>query len=607
MSHSIILNSPISSPLHPQLNLPLLKDYLAKQGYKSKVVDSNIKFFHYFLDESYNVDLDTVLSNPLSILSFYADLEKVLFKKSENFEKLHVGLRSLSMKHNRTYFDTVLESLEDKSSNPFIEFYENEILDTFKDEELKIIGISITFQDQIIAAFTLANLIRKNYPNIKIVMGGQMITRCQDSMIQHKELCKYFDYLVLWDGEKGFADIHKEVIDNIKVNHVNVIPTGRDDYVVDRKLNSLNSNEIPSPDFSDLDFNSYLNPELLIPFQTTRGCYAKCEFCAIPFGSNAYKVRTVDNIIDDMIRIRDDILKRHNRKVTYFKFMEDTSSPILLYNLSVEIEKRNLDFKWETFVRLEKAFTKPGMMEQLYRGGCRKLHWGFESNDPDILKKMNKKTSMSYTDDVLRLSGEAGILNFCFVLIGFPGETDKMRENVVKYIVGQKHIHTLTLATFDLTRGSPMEQDFVEDNVYKMDMEPAQDFQVRLPYFVGGENWKSMIVPKAHRMMIEIIKGRPDIGFMTLFPDQIRSIFCDQFTNEWGRIFVEKYGKEGVSEMLLSSEAYADNYENKKEINADKLPEPLKREHERTKEDLELIAKAMEMRKLYEKRRFTQV
>lgn len=607
MLDTILVNPPISSPLHPQLNLPLLKSYLQNHGYRVKMHDTNIDFFHYFLKENFKLKLEECLKNPISILGFYSDVEKKLWERSKEYEGLHVGLRSLAMKYDRVYFESVKMALEDDKSNPFIEFYENFILNSVAGKGIKILGIAITFQDQLIPAFTLANLARKLLPEVKIVFGGQMITRCQDTLIKSEALKSLYDYLVLWDGEKGMLDIHRHVINGEAVAFVNVLCNDNSPQKIERTSNAPESNEIPSPDFSDIDFDAYLYPDILVPFQTTRGCYAKCAFCAIPYGANGYKVRKVDRIIDDMVKIQNDITEKYGRKATYFKFMEDTSSPTILHDLSVEIERRGLDLKWETFARLEKAFANPGMMAQLYRGGCRKIHWGLESNDPAILSSMRKKTSMSYTDEVLKLSGEAGILNFCFVLVGFPGETDEMRTSMAKYIIGNEHIHTLTLATFDLTRGSPMEREFVKDNIYKLDMVPAQDFQVRLPYLVNNQNWKKEVISKAHHLMIEIIKGRPDIGFMTLFPDQIRALFCEEFGNDWGRVFVERYGKEGVSEMLLNTEEYAKAYEDNKEISPEKLPEPLRREHFRSKEDLTLIARAMNMRKDYEQRRFNQV
>ena len=615
MLDSVFINPPISSPLHPMLNLPLLKGYLVRRGFKSKIIDSNIEFYRDFLGQDPRLGLEECIKNPIAVLGYYSDLESKLWKKSEGFDGLHVGLRSLEMKYDRTSFISVLESLTDLGANPFIRFFRTFVKERIVDLQPSIIGIALTFQDQVIPSFVLANTIREQIPNARIVFGGQMITRCFSSIVKCQELSQFYDYLVLWDGEIGIYDIHREVINGDSVDFANVISIGnrssdnsaKAKYVIDRAKSSPTSIDIPQADFSDIDFDSYLYPDILVPIHTTRSCYAKCAFCAIPYGSNSYKIRKVDHILDEMLNIQQEVENKTGHKARFFKFMEDTSSPAILIKLAKEIEQRNLDIKWETFARLEKAFARPSVMEQLYRGGCRKIHWGLESNDPDILVEMRKKTKQSYADEVLRLSGEAGILNFCFILVGFPGETDAVRKNMVEYVVGNQFIHTITLATFDLTRGSPMEQEFKPDNKYGLDMVPATDFQVRLPYTVNGENWKKEIVPIAHRMMVEIIKGRPDIGFMTLFPDQIRSFYCDQFGNNWAKQFVKRYGKSRVTEMMLNVEKYSQSYESSQDLSPERLPEPIRREHFRTKEDLTLIANAMKMRKNYEQRRFEQV
>jgi len=608
MLDSILLNTPISSPLHPQANLPLLKGYLVSNGFKTKVIDSNILFFHWFLGEdNFRLTMEDVYKNPLEILSVYDNIERKLWEKNKAYEGLSVGLRCLDMRHDRTSFKGVLESLEDKRGNPYRDFYNQLIDEQFIGTGVKIVGIAITFQDQIISAFTLAFLLRKRMPELKIVMGGQMITRCYDTMILNKEICRYYDYLALWEGEKNLVDIHRLEILGEDVTFKNVLNMKKKVHNIDRRANAPQSEEIPSSDFSDINFNDYLFPEMLIPLQTTRGCYAKCEFCAIPFGANSYRVRKVDTIIEEIIRIQEHTRERYGKKATFFKFMEDTSSPAILYDLSAEIEKKGLDIKWETFARLEKAFTKDNFMNQLFRGGCRKIHWGLESNDPDILKNMSKRVTVSHSDQVLELAAKAGILNFCFILVGFPGETEEAREQLTRYIIENKNIHTITIATFDLTKGAPMQQNFKKDNPYGMDIVPADDFKVRLPYVINGENWKAKIISIAHKLMFDVIKERPDIGFMTLFPDQIRSMYCDRYTNKWGQIFVERYGKDNINQILISTEKYIADYNNKQEIDPDLLPEPLRREHFRTKEDMKLITSALITRKMYEQRRADQV
>ena len=87
------------------------------------------------------------------------------------------------MKYDRLFFDSVLNALDERESNPFIAFYEDYIESEIRPTGAVIAGIAITFQDQIIPALTLAKLLRKGCPHMRIVLGGQMITRCYDSVV----------------------------------------------------------------------------------------------------------------------------------------------------------------------------------------------------------------------------------------------------------------------------------------------------------------------------------------------------------------------------------------------------------------------------------------
>lgn len=605
---SILINTPVSSPLHPQLNLPLLKGFLTARGYSSKVIDSNILFFRELTGSGFpELNIDLCRREPFRILEYYTDLEREVAGKMAEYDSFRVGLRSLGMKYDRTSFDQVVEAVKDEASNPFISFYERLLKKEISPEKPKIICIGITFQDQIIPSFTLADSIRRYLPGSVIVFGGQMITRCYESMIAHKGLSRFYDYLVLWDGEVPLLRLHENIIDGKQNELLNIIASDGRPASIDRKASAPLSSEIPDPDFSDIDFRNYYFPDMLIPFQTTRGCYGKCAFCAIPSGACRYLKRSAEDIISDILRIQDETLKRYGKKARFFKFMEDTSSPELLYQISVEIEKRCPDVCWETFARLEEAFTREGFLDQLFRGGCRKIHWGLESSNPSILKSMNKKITVDATDRVLELSAGAGILNFCFVLVGFPGETDEMRKGLTDYIVTNRFIQTLTLATFDLTRKSPMEKNLTPDNPYGLDAIPAEGFQVRLPYTVNGENWKGEVIPKAHRMMLEIIRKRPDIGLMTLFPDQTRMIFCELFGNDWAMQLSENVGRKIIAEMLENAGRYVAGYTSGASLPEGMMPEPFVREHLRTKEDLKMIAGAVRLRKEYEARRIEQI
>ena len=124
---------------------------------------------------------------------------------------------------------------------------------------------------------------------------------------------------------------------------------------------------------------------------------------------------------------------------------------------------------------------------------------------------------------------------------------------------------------------------------------------------MNGKNWKKEVVSEAQRILMKIIKIRPDIGFMSLFPDQVRGILTDRHGNTWGRKFLSQFGEENIRSLLLATEKYIEAFENAEEIDLAGLPEPIKREHHRTVEDIQAIAQALGRRKRYENRRIDSI
>ncbi len=610
---SVLLTVPLSSPLHPKASMPFLKGYITQKGFRSKIFDTNILFFNWMLkDQDFDIHNKKYIDNPVSLLGLYNQIEDSLTEACSAYRGLGVDLRTINFAYNRTYFKEVIKAIKDADANPMIKFY-NEFIET----ELlhlnpKIVCIGVTFQDNIIAAFTLADRVREKLPSAKIVFGGQIITRCYDKMLADSFLKHLWDYLALWDGELPLLDIHNRVVNSSREPMRNVISQNTDNDtdngfdLTGRQHGVFDLNETIRPDFDDIDFDAYFFPEMLIPLQTARGCYGSCEFCAIPSGSNfGFRERSVEKLIDDIKYIQELTQKKYGKKATYFKFMDDTSSPRTLFSLAQQIIENGLDAKWETYVRMETPFQELENMELLFQGGCRKLMWGLETNDPQVLKNMNKKVKHISTNKVLDASYEAGILNFVFVLLGFPGETDEQRTNLVDFIAGKESINVLTVATFDVTKHSPMQSSLMDGNTWNLDCEMPKDFEVRLIYTLDGENWKKKIVSYAQKFMLDVTKKRPDIALVSLFPDQVRGILTEKHNNKWGETFLKDFGEENLKKMLQATEGYIDIFANSEsgEMELSYLPDPIKREHFRTKDDIQAISKAIARRRRYEIKR----
>ena len=122
---SILINVPVSSPLHPQANLPFLKAFLNDNEFDVKVFDTNIRFFKWMLEGS-NVAIKNgdYNENPVKLLNIYSDIEEALYNKSNDYRNLRVGLRSISIDYDRVDFEGILNAVKDSKANPFIVFYE---------------------------------------------------------------------------------------------------------------------------------------------------------------------------------------------------------------------------------------------------------------------------------------------------------------------------------------------------------------------------------------------------------------------------------------------------------------------------------------------------
>jgi radical SAM superfamily enzyme YgiQ (UPF0313 family) len=92
----------------------------------------------------------------------------------------------------------------------------------------------------------------------------------------------------------------------------------------------------------------------------------------------------------------------------------------------------DLNLRWMTLVRasvLENV--DPGLLR---RAGCIEVQLGLESADPLVLENMNKKASPEVYEKVLTQLLAAGINCSCYLIFGFPGETDQSVQRTVAFM-----------------------------------------------------------------------------------------------------------------------------------------------------------------------------
>ena len=334
-------------------------------------------------------------------------------------------------------FDELYEHLQNKLT--YIDNITLNILDDrIETVQPKLVGISVPFPGNLYSAFRCAQFIKKNYPRIKIVMGGGFPSTELRS-ITDVRVFDFFDYITLDDGELPLELLFQNTLNSFekKIKKPSVFKRTflkENDKVIYNNSalkKDYKHSEIGTPDYSDLLLNKYISViEVANPMHSlwsdgrwnkltmAHGCYwAKCTFCdgSLDYIKN-YSPTNAKMLVDRM----EHIIAQTGEKG--FHFVDEAAPPMLMRDVAIEIIKRNLAVTWWTNIRFEKSFTQD-MCELLKASGCIAVSGGLEVASDRLLKLINKGVTVEQVAQVTDNFTQAGIMVHAYLMYGFPTQT----------------------------------------------------------------------------------------------------------------------------------------------------------------------------------------
>lgn len=273
-----------------------------------------------------------------------------------------------------------------------------------------------------------AKFVRKNFPNIKILLGGTHAT------VMYKEIweMKLFDAVCVGEGEEMILKMLKDVRDK-KLKSIYMSSFIKD-------LDSLpfpDRDLIPGKHGGGIFINGGTENENII---TSRGCPFDCAFCASEsIWHRKVRFRSTENIIAEMKQIID----KYGCKT--FRVADDnvTSHKTRCLDLCRELEK--LDIKWRCSIRAESIDRE--VAEALVRAGCQEISPGIESGDQRVLDFLRKRTTLGKMLVGCENAVKAGLRVRALMMIGTPGEREDTPEKNKAYLQILPY-HMVTLSTF---------------------------------------------------------------------------------------------------------------------------------------------------------------
>jgi hypothetical protein len=334
-----------------------------------------------------------------------------------------------------------------RSANSFDELYEalNQpltyidgiLIDILKDriEEVqpKLFLISVPFPGNLYAAFRCAQFVKRNYPHIKISMGGGF-PNTELRSLSDKRVFEFFDYITLDDGELPIELLYNAITkggDFHLYKRTFLLENGEVTYRNDALRSDYKQVDVGTPDYSDLLLDSYISViEIVNPMHRmwsdgrwnkltmAHGCYwGKCTFCDISLDYiKVYEPVAAKQIVD---RIEELVAKTGQNG---FHFVDEAAPPALMREVALEILRRKISVTWWTNIRFEKSFTRD-LCLLLKASGCIAVSGGLEVASDRLLKLIDKGVTVEQVAKVTRNFTEAGIMVHAYLMYGYPTQT----------------------------------------------------------------------------------------------------------------------------------------------------------------------------------------
>jgi hypothetical protein len=344
--------------------------------------------------------------------------------------------------------------------DPFDGYLTRTLVPRLRRSGVDAIGLSVCFPGQMVPAYSFALKLKRAFPEAHLVAGGPAIT--QVLLRLHgpalRQALGAFDSAVVFEGEHTLLSLCRALDEGHRSarelacipNLVQPDSSSGAGYLPGPPAVDLRS--LPAPDFDGLPLDRYWSPQLLLPYDPTRGCYwGRCAFCHYGLtatGTARYRERAVETVVGHLGALS----VRHGTR--YFYLSQDSVAPKTLARLADAPAESGLDLRWGTDLRPEAQLT-PDVCARLRRGGAVACSLGVESASPRVLRLIDKGVTPAVVGKAVRNLAQAGIAAEIMCFTDFPTETFDEAMATLRFLEKQApHIAAFIVGKFELTHGS---------------------------------------------------------------------------------------------------------------------------------------------------------
>ena len=375
----------------------------------------------------------------------------------------------------------ILKAVADEQENPYLEVFRSRLVPDILAQTPDLVGVSITATSQILPGLTLCRLLKQARPDLHLTIGGSIFTRLVDNLRRVESMFQFADDFVVFEGETALLELIHQLEGKRDFSKVpNLIYRQNGKIIVNQPFFSENINALSAPNFDGFPFRQYLAPQSVLPIQFSRGCYYKdCAFCALTLDHQNFRQRAPEKVVDDL----KGLMARY--QTPFFFFTDECFALSPTRRLCSQLVEAGVNAQWTCEMRFEKNLTRD-LLKLMRDAGCLKIVCGLESYNQRVMDFMKKGIKREHVNRIIDDCLDLDIAVHCYILIGFPTETEAEAMETANFILGHTRLHSsygcsCQPCLFDLEKEAPIMSDPASYGIRRI-MRPASE-DLSLGYF----------------------------------------------------------------------------------------------------------------------------
>ena len=387
-----------------------------------------------------------------------------------------------------------------------LELTHEAIVEIVRKKKPRSIGISATTY-ALPASTTLAERLRKEFPNLLIILGGAHANVAGEDAAKNMNSIDIVSYHP--EGETVILDILQK-FSNHNFNRDSFL----NDLIIMKNIKGIifkNKGEViknlPGEIIKDLDFlplpaRDLFPMERYVPLPNQykklpitnmvviRGCPYVCTFC--DQAATTARRRSPQKVLEE---IREVVEKYEVKEIS---FWDDTMSyhKKWMIEFCTLLAEAKLDVIWSCYAAVNTVNQE--ILHLMKKAGCWNIFYGYETGVPELaenIKTNRKNKSMEHMMQVAQWTRDAGIEVRGSFMIALPGENPKLAEQTIQNAIKLNPEY----AQFSIATPFPGTALYNEIKKGKWGELTTEDFS-------EYQGWNVVFLPKGYKNKEEVIK-----------------------------------------------------------------------------------------------------